>query len=234
MKKHYYIVLDVETANSTEDALVYDLGYAVTDRNGHIYECGSFINRDIFIRRKELMQTAYYAEKVPKYWEQIKRGEHKIADLYEIRQAILAVFDRYPITAVFAYNASFDYRALNTTQRYLTKSKYRYFLPYGTQVWDIWNFACNTICLQKGYRKFCLENGFVSASGNIQTSAEVVYAYITKNKGFTEEHTGLADVFIETAILAKCYATHKKCHRKINRACWRVPQVKKPKGKRGE
>lgn len=30
--KKYYLVLDVETANSTEDALVYDLGYVVCDK----------------------------------------------------------------------------------------------------------------------------------------------------------------------------------------------------------
>ena len=30
-KKKYYLILDVETANSTEDALVYDLGFAVAD-----------------------------------------------------------------------------------------------------------------------------------------------------------------------------------------------------------
>ena len=41
--KKYYLVLDVETANSTDDALVYDLGYVVCDKKGNIYEADSFI-----------------------------------------------------------------------------------------------------------------------------------------------------------------------------------------------
>ena len=36
MGKDYYLVLDVETANSTNDPLVYDLGFAVCDRKGKI------------------------------------------------------------------------------------------------------------------------------------------------------------------------------------------------------
>ena len=38
MRKHYYLVLDIETANITEDALAYDIGFAVADRKGNIYE----------------------------------------------------------------------------------------------------------------------------------------------------------------------------------------------------
>ena len=224
MKKHYYLVLDTETANSLDDPLFYDFGYAIVDRNGKIYESASFINRDIFVENKDLMRTAYYAEKVPTYWEGIMQGEHKVKSFYGIYKAVREVFKRYPIRAVFAYNAHFDMGSLNKTTRYLTKSKIRYFLPYGVEVWDIWNFACNTICTQKGYRKFCEENGFVSASGNLQTSAEAVYAYINKDGDFKEAHTGLADVLIESAILAKCYATHKTAKREINRLCWRVPQ----------
>ena len=42
---------------------------------------------------------------------------------------------RYNTNIVCAHNSRFDYNALNTTQRYLTKSKYRYYFPYGTEVW---------------------------------------------------------------------------------------------------
>ena len=139
---------------------------------------------------------------------------------------IAIVFEKYNIKAVCAYNASFDTKALNTTQRYLTNSKYRYFLPYGTEVYCIWHMACQVICTQKRYIKFCLDNGFVSESGNIKTSAETVFAYMTKNEKYEECHTGLQDVLIETQIMAKCFAQHKKMNKKINRLCWRIPQSK--------
>lgn len=231
MKKHFYLVVDVETTNDTNDPLVYDFGYAVTDRMGRIYETGSYINRDIFFGMRDLMDSAYYAHKIPTYLAEIEEGKHEVASLYEIREKVKDIFKRYPIKAVFAYNARFDRNALNTTQRYETKSKFRWFFPYGTEIWDIWNFACNTICLQKGYVKFCKEYGFVSAKGNILTNAEAVYAYMNKVPTFKEEHKGLEDVRIEVAILAKCYATHKKAVRKINPACWMVPQPKKERKK---
>ena len=61
---------------------------------------------------------------------------------------------------------------------------------------------------------------------NIKTSAETVFAYMTKNEKYEECHTGLQDVLIETQIMAKCFAQHKKMNKKINRLCWRIPQSK--------
>ena len=225
MKKSYFLVLDVETANSTEDALVYDLGYAVCDRQGIIYEADSFIVSDIFFDEAELMQTAYYTTKIPQYLKGIEEKAFRIVPFYKARQRIIDVLKRYNIEAVAAYNASFDVNALNTTERWLTKSKYRYFLPYGTKVFCIWHMACQLICTQKKYVRFCLENNLISPSGNIKTSAETVYAYMTKDSNYTECHTGLQDVLIETQILAKCFAQHKPFKKNINRLCWKIPQA---------
>ena len=226
MGKDYYLVLDVETANSTDDPLVYDLGFAVCDRKGNIYEAESYVVSDIFYKETELMQSAYYHEKLPKYYEGIKEKAFKVINFYTAKKRITDLIEKYNIKAVCAYNASFDTKALNTTQRYLTNSKYRYFLPYGTEVYCIWHMACQVICTQKRYIKFCLDNGFVSESGNIKTSAETVFAYMTKNEKYEECHTGLQDVLIETQIMAKCFAQHKKMNKKINRLCWRIPQSK--------
>lgn len=226
MGKDYYLVLDVETANSTNDPLVYDLGFAVCDRKGNIYEAESYVVSDIFYKETELMQTAYYHEKLPKYYEGIKEKAFKVINFYTAKKRIADLIEKYNIKAVCAYNASFDTKALNTTQRYLTNSKYRYFLPYGTEVYCIWHMACQVICTQKRYIKFCLDNGFVSESGNIKTNAETVFAYMTKNEKYEECHTGLQDVLIETQIMAKCFAQHKKMNKKINRLCWRIPQSK--------
>ena len=224
--KKYYLVLDVETANSTEDALVYDLGYVVCDKKGNIYEADSFIVSDIFFKEADLMKSAYYATKIPKYLEGIKARAFNVVTFKQAREQLLNAIKNYKVEAVCAYNANFDYTALNTTQRWLTKSKYRFFLPYGTKVYCIWHMACQLICTQKAYIKFCLENGFVSPSGNIKTSAETVYAYMTNNADYDENHTGLEDVLIETKILAKCFAQHKRVEKNINRFCWRIPQAK--------
>ena len=226
IRKHFYLVLDIETANITEDALAYDVGIAIIDRFGNVYIKFSFVCYDIFELEKELMTSAYYAHKIPEYYEGIARGERTVTTLYEIRKVIHNLCKEYQVKAIMAYNAYFDMTGLNKTQRYVTKSKYRYFLPYGIPVHCIWHMACQTICSQKKYYNFCVENGFVSNSGNIKTSAECVYAFLTKNPDFEEEHKGLEDVLIEAEIFAECVKKKKKMERKINRACWRIPQRK--------
>ena len=224
MKKQYLLVLDVDTANSTEDPLVYDVGFCVTDRQGNIYETHSYVVSDIFVDEADLMQSAYYAEKIPRYLADLEDGNRTMTTFTDVKFIIRDLMKKYDIDTVCAYNASFDTKALNTTSRYITKSKYRYFFPYGTEINCIWHMACQVICTQKRFRKFCEQNGFISSSGNLQTSAEVVYRYMTKDTDFDESHTGLEDVLIETAIMKKCYDQHKKMDKGINRLCWRIPQ----------
>ena len=217
-----FIVLDVETANDTIDALTYDIGFIVADRHGNIYESHSFCVYDIYCCEKELMQSAYYAKKLPLYEEGLKNGEYKLAKFSTVRSLIWKLMNEYNITKVFAYNCHFDRNALTKTQRWLTKSRYRYFFPYDTEFCDIWNFACSTICQQKGYKDFCELNGYISNRGNnYRSSAEYVYQFITNQNTFEELHQGLADVYIEYEILLKCYATHKKVETDIDRLCWK-------------
>ena len=47
----------------------------------------------------------------------------------------------------------FDLNALNKTIRYVTKSKVRYFFPFGTKVCCIWHMACQVLCTQKTFQK---------------------------------------------------------------------------------
>ena len=60
--------------------------------------------------------------------------------------------------------------------------------------------------------------------GNLITNAERMFAYLSQEFDFQEEHTGLADAIVETQILARCFKSHKSIDKKINRACWRIPQ----------
>ena len=222
-KKQKFLIIDTETANSAENPLVYDIGFAVADNSGAIYETQSFLVRDIFELEKDLMSTAYYAEKIPLYLKKLQKKEIRLADLQLIQWIIKQTIEKYNIKAVCAYNASFDLNALNNTIRYITKSKRRYFFPYGTEINCIWHMACQVLYTQKRFYNFVLENGFLSPKGNILTSAEIGFRYLQKDIDFTEEHTGLADVLIETAIMAKCYAQHKHMKKNINRGCYWIP-----------
>ena len=217
-RRTYLIMGDTETCNTRmengkldmRDVLVYDFGFAVCDKQGRVYEKHSFIIKEIFFGMKDLMKTSYYADKLPQYYEEIRNGKRKVVSLYEARQILANVMKEYNTNIFVAHNARFDDNALKVTERYTTKSKYRYFLPFGTEVWDTMKMASDTICKQKTYKKFCEENGYLTKNGQVRKTAEILYRYITKNNDFTESHTGLEDVMIEKEILAYCYKQHKK------------------------
>lgn len=223
-RRTYLIMGDTETCNTRvdengkldmRDVLVYDFGFAVCDKHGRVYEEYSFIIKEIFFGMKDLMKSAYYADKLPQYYEEIRNGQRKVVSLYEVRQILSNVMKEYDTNIFVAHNARFDDNALKVTQRYITKSKYRYFLPFGTEIWDTMKMANDTICKQKAYRKFCEENGYLTKNNQVRKTAEVIYRYITKNNNFIESHTGLEDVMIEKEILAYCFRQHKAMRKKL-------------------
>ena len=218
-RKHYVLVLDTETANTIVDedgrmdmssVLMYDIGWSVVDTKGHVYLERSYMNRDIFVYERELMRSAYYGWKIPQYVADLRNGERIMSDTYHIRKQMLADMELYHITEVVAHNARFDLNALNTIQRWTTKSQYRYWFPYGTEVWDTMKMARDVIHKMPTYRRFCEEHGFLTANGRLSTTAENLYRFITKNPDFVESHTGLEDVQIEREIMFYCFRQHKK------------------------
>ena len=223
-RKKYIMVLDTETTNNNmeskfNDGLVYDIGFTIADKKGNIYAKRSYAVKEIF-DWKELMDTAYYKNKLPKYYEKLAKGEMKKETIWNIRKAIKTAMEYFNITEVWAFNANFDLTTLNNTVRYLSGSGCRYFFKYGTEICDIWHVACQTLGLQKTFQWENVRND----KGNLITNAERMFGYIIQNETFEEEHTGLADAEIETKILARCLASHKSIDKKINRACWRICQ----------
>ena len=219
-RRHYVLVLDTETANTarTEDGkldtssvLMYDCGWSIVDTKGNVYKEQSFVNRDIFVYERELMNSAYYGWKIPRYVEDLQNGKRKMASTYEIRKAMLADMELYHITEVVAHNARFDRDALDTIQRWTTKSKYRYWFPYGTEIWDTMKMARDVIHKMPTYRRFCEENGFLTANGRLSATAENLYRFIIQDPTFVESHTGLEDVQIERKIFEYLMARRPEC-----------------------
>ena len=200
-----YIMLDTETTNSLDDPICYDVGFAVVDKEGAIYETHSFVVAEVFLN-EELMASAYFIEKVPQYWEDIKKGTRKLAKFNTIRKVLAETMKKYETKIVIAHNARFDYRSTAKTQRYLTKSKYRYFLPYGTEVWDTLKMAREVLKNDVDYDNFCYDNNYVTKRGCKRFTAEILYRFFTGDNDFVESHTGLEDVTIEKVIFAECMA----------------------------
>lgn len=219
----YRIVLDTETAPLSRDTQavtpenmwVYDCGWAVVDKRGTVYRTRSFVNADIFLYEKEAMTSAYYAEKIPEYWHDINTGKRVLAKWFTIRKALHADMEEFNVKEVYAHNARFDLGTLNATQRWLTKSKSRYFFPFGTEICDTLKMARDVLGKMPTYRKFCEDNDYITKRGQLRYTAEVIYRFITKNTNFTEEHTGLDDVMIEKEIMAYCFRQHKAMRRAL-------------------
>jgi DNA polymerase III epsilon subunit-like protein len=215
MKKLIGLLLDTETCNLMDCPLLYDLAFAVIDLHRNILAKFRIILTDVFHGESELMKSAYYASKLPQYYEAIRKGEVLTMDIWEIKHFLKDICDHYGVTFAAAHNARFDYLSTNNTIRYLTKSKARYLLPYGVEWWDTMKMADSTICKQPTYKKFCEENGYLMKSGKPRRTAEILYRYITKDNEFTEEHTALSDVLIECEIFWKCFEQHKRMDRKL-------------------
>lgn len=229
-RKKYIMVLDVETTNNQievknapNDGLVYDIGFTIADKKGNVYAKRSFAIKEIF-DWTSLMNTAYYKNKLPIYYNRIAEGRMEKISIWDARKRIHKAMEYFNITEVYAYNANFDYTTLNNTVRYLSGSGCRWFFPYGTQICDIWHIACQVLGVQKTFQWENVRNN----NGNLLTNAERMFAYMSSNEEFEEEHTGLADALIETQILARCLKSHKSISKKINRACWRIPQKVTP------
>jgi len=220
------LVIDTETANSVEQPLPYDVGYAIVDtETGEILTERSFVVAEIFLD-KELMKDAYFAEKIPMYWEELKTGKRIMKSICNIRKEIKSDMNLYNVSKVGAYNMGFDNRATRNDIRYLSGSMIKWFFPYGTEFFCIWHMACTSGLLNsEDYVNYATAHGFVSDAGNIQTSAECAYRYLKNDPIFAENHTGLEDVKIEVEILMNCLKManeNMKCN--PYSACWRNVQ----------
>ena len=210
-----YLFMDCETAETpkredgqldVKNGQAYDLGLAVIDDDGEMLEEGSLVDEDGFFRMPESMQSAYYADKMPQYLEDMRMGRHKIVNTWQMYRIFHELCQKYDISAVIAHNAYFDVNALNATMRYQTKSRCRWFLPWGMEVIDTLKLARNTFGTDPQYVTWCKENGYMTKHKvpRPRLTAEILYRYITQDQGFEESHTGLRDVTIEREIFRKC------------------------------
>ena len=195
------LILDTETTNSLDDALTYDIGFIVADYNGKVYSKHSFVVADVFLD-EELMSVAYFADKIPMYWKEIKEGKRTLTSFNNVKWTLRHIMKENNISKVYAYNCRFDYMALATTQRYITSSKWRYFFPFGTEFHDILKLSRSVLKNCEEYHKFCEMNDFLTQYGKDRHTAEIVYKFFF-DENFEEKHCGIEDAEIEYKIFLK-------------------------------
>ena len=217
------LVLDIEGMSGKRP---YDIGFIVADKKGAIYEeyslaCLPCIWENLsttFITSQERAK-----EMTHKNIEEILRSPKKYEwfTIEKVLGTLENVITRHKISEIWAYNCSFDKSGITK----LLEGNENICPNLCKVTWlDIWSAIVLTRCCTKKYVKYCRKNDFVTDKGNIKTSAEAVFGFISKNPDFDEKHTGLQDVLIEAEILNQCFRKHKKMNKGINRLCWRIPQ----------
>lgn len=219
-RKHYILCLDTEATNCIQEgwsisknSLPYDLGFSVMDTHGNIFDKYSFVIEEVFYGMPELMQSAYYAKKLPRYHEEIACGLRTVDSVWNIRKKMFEVMAEYGIKEVVAHNARFDFDTLNNIVKYLTGSNVRNWFPFGmVEWWDSKRMAQSVICKMPTYKQFCTEELGLS---RVSAKAENLYRFIIQDPDFVEAHTGLEDVLIEAQIVAYCYRQHKAMNKRL-------------------
>lgn len=205
MNKNIYCTLDTETVGgASEPTGMYNLGIVIHDKVGNVFATSSLLVMEHF---EEIRNDDYAKKNFGIYQERLSNGSiSAVASEAEAVSIVRNLCHFYGVKYVMAYNSAFDF----------TKTICRELLE-DFEFIDLYLMALQTITHQKGFDKFCHEHNFISRSGkSCATSVEAVYAFITGNPNFEEEHTALSDALNEMAIFVKCYSLHKKftknCH----------------------
>lgn len=214
-EKTVVMMLDTETTNDIECPICYDVGYQIFTLGDGVLCEKSFVNADIFLD-KEMMENAYFADKIPQYWDEITEGKRQLRKWYNIRKELREDCQKYGVEIICAHNARFDYLSLHTTQRYITTSKYRWVLPYGIEWYDTLKMSREVLGNCDEYKSFCDAHGYRTKNGQLRMTAEIIYQFLTGNTDFVEAHTGLEDVKIEREIFKYCVSQNPE----INGTLW--------------
>lgn len=225
MKKKFYAVFDTETIGISPK-LVYDLAVVICDKQGNIVAQKSWLVREV-ITNPELMMGAFYAKRIfSHYLPALDSQTLRLFDFATVRGEFNEMLKTYDATTVAAYNIGFDRQAIKETCAHCNHDGS--FLETKADFADIWLAACQTLLNKRGYHDFAIEHGLISDAGNVRTSAEATYKFITNNPAFVETHTALEDSIIEAEILARIFRAKKKFPTNVIQAMpWKIPQKKK-------
>ncbi len=199
MNKIMYCTLDTETVGGASNPTgTYNYGGKIHDRNGNVFASFSLL---VSSHYDDIKEDDYAKKNFPLYERYINEGKVTVVPTEEMALDIIRQLCRaYNVKYLMAYNSGFDF--VKTACRDLIAER---------EFIDIYLMTLQTITHIKKYAKFCINNGFCSASGkSVATSAESVYAYLTNNVDYSEEHTAFEDSKIEMKIFLACLATHKK------------------------
>ena len=208
--KNNITILDTETTGNPGSPFIYDMAWVVLDRELNIVTAKEYLVKEVF-ETNFLMNTAYYASKRPKYNERVAQGEIELLPFRDILNELMNDMKKHGAKVLSAYNIGFDNRAIRQTIELVASDMLPKWDKFNTRLSKlcIWDLATDTLLQNEDFKEVAYEQGWISKAGNFKTSAEIAYRYLTKDYNFIEEHTALADVYIEYEILHYCLTNYK-------------------------
>lgn len=192
------VIFDTETT-SLDKPFCYNIGYVIY--NTELMEVmlkRSYVIEQVW-HNPMLFTTAYYSDKREIYVSQMRGRKTLMRKFGTVCQQMIHDFAKYEVCGAYAYNSGFDERVFNFNCDWFRCNN-----PFDeTPIFDIRGYAIEYI-VNDIYKEFCDENDRYTESGNYSTTAETVFAYISNNANFIEDHTALEDSEIECEILAEC------------------------------
>lgn len=193
------IVFDTETT-SLDKPFMYDLGFVVYDtETGEILAERSYVIEQIWYNLP-LFESAYYKEKRELYVGKLRSRSSELIKFGFALSNMRYLIRKHEVTAVFAYNSSFDDRVFKFNCDWFKCINPIEHLP----VYDIRAFVHEKLAWSVEYKELCEKLNLFTDNGNYSTTAESVYKFVSNNGEFMEEHTGLEDAKIELQILQYC------------------------------
>lgn len=193
--KPKYMVIDTETTLITKQA--FNVAWQVTTHRGYQLE-----KKDFWLQEVLEEDQPWYPTPQPKTAKNASKAKVK----RELQQ------DEKKVDVSFAYNCPFDQKTLKATLDF----------EFEKPVKDLWTAAAVHIC-DEDYIEWARANNKVTPKGNIKTSAETVYQYISGVDEWVEEHTAYQDTQCEKEILKQLIARGVDLEKLENHpAPWRI------------
>lgn len=212
------LILDTETT-SLDKPFCYDCSWVIMEKEtGKLIHFSANVVEQVW-HNLPLFESAYYKEKRTKYIDMMRKHDAVMDKWGYIMRKLKQDIKNYNISAVYAYNSDFDDKVITYNCDWFKCNNPLESIP----VYDIWGYASEFITFKSEYKNHCEKYERFTDSGNYKGSAEVVYQYITENPEFIEEHMGVFDSIIESAILFYCinngakWETSYKVNKILNR-----------------
>jgi hypothetical protein len=204
--KTIYATIDTETVGgATTPTGAYNYGAVIHDREGNILATQSILVAEHY---EKIKNDDYAKKNFDLYNQYIAEGKVTVVATEDEAISLLKnLFHFFNVKYVMAFNSAFD----------MTKTKCRELLD-DFEFIDIWLMALQTLTHYKKFKTFCTDFDLKNKKGTCLTNAQTMYAYITNNPHYIEEHTALADSLIEKDIFVSCVRTHKRYSKNVH--CW--------------